>query len=95
MTSARSSITWPLLAVHPPRVAELLFYNGLFIAILASGYAALARVPGLAHLGLKVDLVSRLIHCGRGDPEPADALRRDEEGDSAKLARTDRIKTKE
>ena len=51
MTSARSSITWPLLAVHPPRVAELLFYSGLFIAILAFGYAALARVPGLAHLG--------------------------------------------
>ena len=67
-----------------PVLAELLFYSGLFIATLAFGYAALARVLGLAHLGQKVDLIERLIRRGQGDPKLAAALRRDEEGDPTK-----------
>ena len=46
---------WPfILREYWP---QLLFYGGLFIATLAFGYATLARLLGLAHLGQKVDLI--------------------------------------
>ena len=46
---------WPFILGEywPP----LLFYVDPFIATLAFGYATLARVLGLAHLGQKVDLI--------------------------------------
>ena len=41
-----------ILPTAGPRTSQqLLFYSGLFIATLAFGYATLARVLGLAHLG--------------------------------------------
>ena len=49
-------------------------------AIAASIYAA-ARAAGLADLGRRVDLVERSIRRGEGDPELAEALRRDAEGE--------------
>ena len=49
-------------------------------AIAAAIYAA-ARAAGLADLGRRVDLVERSIRRGEGDPELAEALRRDAEGE--------------
>ena len=53
---------------------------GLIIAahleIVLAGVAA-----GLADLGRRVDLVERSIRRGEGDPELAEALRRDAEGE--------------
>ena len=49
-------------------------------AIAAAIYAA-ARAAGLADLGRRVDLVERSVRRGEGDPEPAEALRRDAEGE--------------
>ncbi len=54
--------------------------SGLFIATLAFGYTALARVLGLAQLGPKVGFIERSIRRGQGNPELAGAIRRDEEG---------------
>ena len=50
------------------------------VAVAASVYAA-ARAAGLADLGRRVDLVERSIRRGEGDPELAEALRRDAEGE--------------
>ena len=49
-------------------------------AVLAALYGV-ARAAGLADLGRRVDLVERSVRRGEGDPELADALRRDAEGD--------------
>ena len=49
-------------------------------AIAAAIYAA-ARAAGLADLGRRVDLVERSVRRGEGDPELAEALRRDAEGE--------------
>ena len=48
---------------------------------VAAAIYAVARATGLADLGRRVDLVERSVRRGEGDPELADALRRDAEGD--------------
>ena len=53
----------------------------LALAALAASVYAVARAAGLANLGQRVDLVERSIRRGEGDPELAEALRRDAEGD--------------
>ncbi len=40
-----------------------------------------ARAAGLADLGRRVDLVERSVRRGEGDPELAEAVRRDAEGE--------------
>ena len=42
---------------------------------------AAARAAGLADLGRRVDLAERSVRRGEGDPELADALKRDAEGE--------------
>ena len=54
---------------------------GLVVASLAASVYAAARAAGLADLGQRVDLVERSIRRGEGDPQLADALRRDAEGE--------------
>ena len=49
-------------------------------AVAATLYGA-ARAAGLADLGRRVDLVARSVRRGEGDPELAEALRRDAEGE--------------
>ncbi len=53
----------------------------LALAAVAAAIYAVARAAGLADLGRRVDLVERSVRRGEGDPELADALRRDAEGD--------------
>ncbi len=53
----------------------------LALAAFAAAVYAVARAAGLADLGRRVDLVERSIRRGEVDPELADALRRDAEGD--------------
>ena len=49
-------------------------------AIVVAIYAA-ARAVGLADLGRRVDLVECSVRRGEGDPELAEALRQDAEGE--------------
>ena len=53
---------------------------GLVLAAIAAALYAAARAAGLADLGRRVDLVERSIRRGEGDPELAEALRRDADG---------------
>ena len=53
----------------------------LALAAVAAVIYAVARGAGLADLGRRVDLAERSVRRGEGDPELADALRRDVEGD--------------
>ena len=77
------SLCWPfILREYWP---QLLFYDGLFIATLIFGYATLARVLGLAHLGQKVDFIELSIRRGHGDFGLAGALRRGEEGERQRI----------
>ncbi len=70
---------WPLiLADHGVTVV---LHVGLAVAAVAAAIYAVARATGLADLGRRVDLVERSVRRGEGDPELADALRRDAEGD--------------
>ena len=52
---------------------------GLVLAALAAVIYAVTRAAGLADLGRRVDLVERSVRRGEGDPELAEALRRDTE----------------
>ena len=54
---------------------------GLVLAAVAAALYAAARAAGLADLGRRVDLVERSIRRGEGDPQLAEALRRDAEGE--------------
>ena len=54
---------------------------GLALATVAASLYGVARAAGLADLGRRVDLVERSIRRGEGDPELAEALRRDAEGE--------------
>ena len=54
---------------------------GLVLGAIAAILYAAARAAGLADLGRRVDLVERSIRRGEGDPELAEALRRDAEGE--------------
>ena len=57
------------------------FHLGLVRAGVATGLYGLARAAGLADLGRRVDLVERSIRRSEGDPELAEALRWDAEGE--------------
>ena len=54
---------------------------GLVLAAVAAALYGVARAAGLADLGRRVDLVERSIRRGEGDPELAEALRWDAEGE--------------
>jgi hypothetical protein len=51
------------------------------LAAIAAGIYYAARVLGLGDVGRKVDLVERSVRRGDGNPELAEALRRDFEGE--------------
>ena len=67
-----------ILADHGPRLA---FHLALGLAAVAAAVYAVARAAGLADLGRRVDLAERAVRRGEGDPELADALHRDAEGE--------------
>ena len=70
---------WPLLfAEHGVLLA---LHLALALATVAGAIYAIARAAGLADLGRRVDLVERSVRRGEGDPELAEALKRDAEGD--------------
>ena len=54
---------------------------GLALGAVAASLYGVARAAGLADLGRRVDLVERSIRRGEGDPDLAEALRRDSEGE--------------
>ena len=54
---------------------------GLVLGPLAALVYGVARAAGLADLGRRVDLVERSTRRGEGDPELAEAVRRDTEGE--------------
>ena len=53
---------------------------GLVLGAIAAAIYAATRAAGLADLGRRVGLVERSVRRGEGDPELAEALRRDAEG---------------
>ena len=68
---------WTDILIWPPRrMASALCYRAG-----SESVGAAARAAGLAGLGRRVDLVERSIRRGEGDPELAEALRRDAEGE--------------
>ena len=67
-----------ILADHGLAIAVHL---GLALAAVAASVYAAARAAGLADLGRRVDLVERSVRRGEGDPELAEALRQDDEGE--------------
>ena len=70
---------WPLiLADYSVRIALDL---ALALAAVAAAIYAISRAAGLADLGRRVDLAERSVRRGEGDPELADALKRDADGD--------------
>ena len=56
------------------------FHLVLGLAAVAASIYAVARAAGLSDLGRRVDLAERSVRRGEGDPELADALKRDAEG---------------
>ena len=70
---------WPLIITdHGLGIASHL---ALALGALAAATYAVARAAGLADLGRRADLLERSVRRGEGDPELADALRRDAEGE--------------
>ena len=70
---------WPvILADHGLAIA---FHLALGLAAVAAALYGVARAAGLSDLGRRVDLAERSVRRGEGDPDLADALRRDAEGD--------------
>ena len=70
---------WPaILAEHGVALA---LQAVLALAAVAAAIYAVARTPGLADLGRRVDLAERSVRRGEGDPGLADSLRQDDEGD--------------
>ena len=67
-----------ILADHGVAIA---LHLALGLAAVAGAIYAIARSAGLADLGRRVDLVERSVRRGEGDPELAEALKRDAEGD--------------
>ena len=55
-------------------------HAGVALGCLAAGLYAAARALGLAGLGRQTDLTERALRRGVGDPELADALKREAEG---------------
>ena len=69
---------WPLILSDYGVLIAL--HLGLALAAVLAALYAVARAAGLSDLGRRVDLVERSVRRGEGDPELADALRRDAEG---------------
>ena len=67
-----------ILADHGVSIALNL---ALALAAVVAAIYGVARSAGLADLGRRVDLVERSVRRGEGDPELAEALKRDAEGD--------------
>ena len=70
---------WPLILSDYGVLIAL--HLGLALTAAPAAIYGVARAAGLADLGWRVDLVERSVRRGEGDPELADALRRDAEGD--------------
>ena len=70
---------WPVILSDYGLAIAL--HLGLVLAAVAAALYGAARAAGLADLGRRVDLVERSIRRGEGDPELAEALRRDAEGE--------------
>ena len=70
---------WPLILSDYGVLIAL--HLGLALTAALAAIYGVARAAGLADLGRRVDLVERSVRRGEGDPELADALRRDAEGD--------------
>ena len=69
---------WPLILSDYGVLIAL--HLGLALTAALAAIYAVARAAGLADLGTRVDLVERSVRRGEGDPELADALKRDTEG---------------
>ena len=70
---------WPVLLADFG--AAIGMHLALALATVAAAIYMVARTAGLADLGQRVDLAERSVRRGEGDPELADALDRDAEGE--------------
>ncbi len=70
---------WPLILSDYGVLIAL--HLGLALTAALAAIYAVARAAGLADLGRRVDLAERSVRRGEGDPELADALNRDAEGE--------------
>ena len=70
---------WPLILSDYGVLIAL--HLGLALTAALAAIYGVARAAGLADLGRRVDLAERSVRRGEGDPELANALRRDAEGD--------------
>ena len=70
---------WPLILTDHGLAIAL--HLALGLAAVAAAIYAIARAAGLADLGRRVDLAERSVRRGEGDPQLADSLRRDAEGE--------------
>ena len=69
---------WPLILSDYGVLIAL--HLGLALTAALAAIYGVARAAGLADLGRRVDLLERSVRRGEGDPDLADALRRDAEG---------------
>lgn len=70
---------WPvIIANHGVTSAANI---ALAVATVAAAIYAIARAAGLSDLGRRVDLAERSVQRGAGDPDLAEELRRDVEGE--------------
>ena len=70
---------WPvIIADHGVMIAANI---ALAVATVAAAIYAIARAAGLSDLGRRVDLAERSVQRGAGDPDLAEELRRDVEGE--------------
>lgn len=70
---------WPvIIANHGVMIAANI---ALAVATVAAAIYAIARAAGLSDLGRRVDLAERSVQRGGGDPDLAEELRRDVEGE--------------
>ena len=70
---------WP--AIFAEHGVTLALHLALALAALAAAIYVVARATGLADLGRRVDLAERSARRGEGDPNLAESLHRDAEGD--------------
>ena len=70
---------WPLILSDYGVLIAL--HLGLALTAALAAIYGVARAAGLADLGRRVDLAERSVRRGEGDPELADALNRDAEGE--------------
>ena len=70
---------WPLILSDYGVLIAL--HLGLALTAALAAIYGVTRAAGLADLGRRVDLVERSVRRGEGDPDLADALKSDAEGD--------------